>query len=210
MKKLICLLCLALCVSLGACSKEDENTPKEETSEIVVNDVYTQPNNPTDYQIEIYNALTEALDENEGVAELVAKNFVTDFYTLKNKESAEDVGGLTYLPTDMRDSFATYASIYAYANYEKISQNYGAKNLPQVKSVEVSESVEGVYSYTTTIPADATTGQAEYQVTDDYDGFEVTVDITFEKTKVSSDELPSSLTLTVIDMDGVYYVIALA
>lgn len=207
MKKIICLLCLAMIITLSGCGKDEETKVEDPKVEINENSVYALANKPTDCQIELYNELSDALEDGteQEIAEAVAKNFVADFYTLKNKANSEDIGGLTYLPEDKRIDFAAYASIYAYANYEKIVQQHGKKNLPAVKSVEVSGTVEDIYTYSKTIPADPVTGAGEQKITDDYDGFEVTLTVAFAKTKVN--ELPTTLTLTVIEMDGVYRVI---
>ena len=128
--------------------------------------------------------------DDEEIANLVAENFVADFYTLKNKAGSEDIGGLTYLPEANRADFVTYASVYAYGNYESIKQKYGTKHLPQVKEVEVTSSVSQDATYAGNV----------------YDGFVVTVALTFEKTKAT--DLPASIDVTVIDLDGTYRVIA--
>jgi len=209
MKKLICILCLALLVSMSACSKKEETGKDDEKDKVVIktNEIYSAPNKASDAQIKLYNALSDAIEENEEeeVAKLVAQNFVMDFYTLKNKKNSEDIGGLTYIPENRRSEFATYASIYAYANYEKISQEYGDKHLPQVKACEVAGIYEKEMAYTDKI---LTTDGVEQNVTDTYNGYVVNVEITFKDTKVM-DELPTSVNVIIIEMDDVYRVIGL-
>lgn len=195
MKKLICMLCLALVICMSGCNKDKDDTNNDKEKDkitIVENDVYTTPASPSDAQILLFNALSEALEDedDEEIANLVAENFVADFYTLKNKAGSEDIGGLTYLPEANRADFVTYASVYAYGNYESIKQKYGTKHLPQVKEVEVTSSVSQDATYAGNV----------------YDGFVVTVALTFEKTKAT--DLPASIDVTVIDLDGTYRVIA--
>ena len=195
MKKLICMLCLALVICMSGCNKDKDDTNNDKEKDkitIVENDVYTTPESPSDAQILLFNALSEALEDedDEEIANLVAENFVADFYTLKNKAGSEDIGGLTYLPEANRADFVTYASVYAYGNYESIKQKYGTKHLPQVKEVEVTSSVSQDATYAGNV----------------YDGFVVTVALTFEKTKAT--DLPASIDVTVIDLDGTYRVIA--
>lgn len=195
MKKLICMLCLALVICMSGCNKDKDDTNNDKEKDkitIVENDVYTTPASPSDAQILLFNALSEALEDedDEEIANLVAENFVADFYTLKNKAGSEDIGGLTYLPEANRADFVTYASVYAYGNYESIKQKYGTKHLPQVKEVEVTSSVSQDATYAGNV----------------YNGFVVTVALTFEKTKAT--DLPASIDVTVIDLDGTYRVIA--
>ena len=152
MKKLICMLCLALVICMSGCNKDKDDTNNDKEKDkitIVENDVYTTPASPSDAQILLFNALSEALEDedDEEIANLVAENFVADFYTLKNKAGSEDIGGLTYLPEANRADFVTYASVYAYGNYESIKQKYGTKHLPQVKEVEVTSSVSQDATY---------------------------------------------------------------
>lgn len=210
MKKLICILCLALVVSMSGCNKDknEDKTDKTDKVSIVENDVYTTPKAPTKVQIELYNALSEALEEEEEeeIAKLVAQNFVADFYTFKNKTGSEDVGGLTYIPENRREEFLSFASLYAYSNYESIVQEYGNKHLPQIKTVEVTGQVETEVEYTEIIPASPENDNKEQMVTDTYDAYVVSVDVAFEKTKV--DTLPASLKVTVIEMDDEFRVIA--
>ena len=204
MKKLLCLLCLAMVVCLGACSKEEENTPVDNDVDVLTNEIYEAEEDASALQIEIHNALCNALNgsDEEVIAKEVARNFVAEFYTLSNKKGSEDVGGLTYLPENAREDFKTYASIYAYGNYEKIVQEYGKKNLPTVKSVEVLESVSGVYTFTETIPADKTAGTSESKVSKDYNGYEVKVSVSFEKTKVSN--VDPEINNLISEIKGVY------
>lgn len=210
MKKVLCIICLALVVTLGGC-KDKDNEVKETKIEIKTNDVYSAPVKPTDAQAKLYNKLTKALNEgnDEEIAKLVAQNFISDFCTLKNKSSSQDIGGLTYLPEARREEFKTYASIYAYSNYETIIQNDGKSSLPVVKSAKVDGIEAGEFDYTNYIPADETTGVAEQYITDTFEGFQISVSLSYEKLKLAEEDLLTKATILVLNFDGKYFVVSM-
>ena len=210
MKKFLCLLCLSLAFTVCACSSEEE----EVTLEIVANDVYEEPSNPTDAQIELYNALSEALSDEDGgeqtIAELVAQNFVFDFYSLKTKESSADVGGLTYLPEDIQDDFATYATSYVYCNYATIVSEYGEDSLPMVTAVTVTNTETSTYEYTVYEDADSDESESASSTTETYESYVISVEIEYADTDLSEDEMKFSAEITVINIDGRLCVVALS
>ena len=79
---------------------------------------------------------SDKIDEEE-YAKLVTRLFIIDFYTLTNKVTNQDVGGLQFLSTSIKDNFYTKAvnTIYKYVK----SNIYGTRqqNLPEVKDVEI-------------------------------------------------------------------------
>lgn len=208
MKKLVCLLVLS-CMIFG-CSKEEEKPAKSKV-EIKQNEIYAVPEDPTDYQVKLYNKLTKALtkEDDEKTASLVAQNFAYDFFSLKNKESSMDVGGLTYLPEDRQEDFKTFASSYVYGNYAVIAKEEGKSELPLVKSIKVSEIVAGEFNYTVFVPGNMETGVEAHEEEGTYDGWQVTLALTYEDTKVDSKTLKSETTVTVIDLNGRLVVIAM-
>lgn len=202
MKKITCLLCLSFALLLTGCGKEEEVKPTE--IKIKTNDIYTQPTNPTDAQAKLYNALTKAVKADatsEETAVLVARNFAMDFFTLKNKKSSQDVGGLTYLPETMRDNFVSYA-MYVYANYEIIVEADGKKALPVVSKVTSTNVEANTYRYNDYIPADTEAGTMEQFIPTTCDGYLITVEIEYEDTSVAKEELKTSMTIQVIDLNG--------
>lgn len=210
MKKVLCVLCLALVVTLGGC-KDKDNEVKETKIEIKTNDVYTAPVKPTDAQAKLYNKLTKALNEgnDEEIAKLVAQNFISDFYTFKNKSNSQDIGGLTYLPEARREEFKTYATIYAYSNYETIIQKNGKSSLPVVKSVKVDGIEAGEFDYTNYIPADEAAGTVEQYITDTFEGFQISVSLSYEDSKLAEEDLLTKATILVLNFDGKYCVVSM-
>lgn len=69
---------------------------------------YPLRKNATDYQKEIHKELLLALKDNPddklSIAELIAKNFVSDYYTWTNKVQFNDVGGLQYINENSQKS----------------------------------------------------------------------------------------------------------
>lgn len=208
MKKITILFMAVLLVGLGACGKSNEAT-KESKIEIKTNDVYEVPLRPTDYQATLYNELTKALEgtDDEAIAKLVAQNFSADFFTLKNKESAEEVGGITYLPTSRQEEFKTFAMNYVYANFQLIKDDYGKSSLPEVKEVKVDTIEAQTISYTLTIPADEANGIEESQSTEDFEGYIVKVSILYEETKVPSSELKTTATFSIVKVDNRWVIV---
>lgn len=200
MKKVLCLLCLSLALVMSGCSSEEEVVKSE--IEIKENDVYSAPSKPTDEQVELFNSLTAALkkSDEEKVVSLVAQNFAFDFFSLKNKESSQDVGGLTYLPEAQRDEFKTLAMAYVYSNYSVIKNDLGTKQLLMVNAITVNGVDSAVLKYSTIIPADANTGVAEQRIENDYDGWLVSMSLEYDKTDAS--DLKEEVTVMVIDLDG--------
>ena len=72
-------------------------------------------------------------------AEALAKLFVADFFTLSNKTSDTDIGGLNYIPSDAYEDMEVYARFYFYNNYSSIVAEYGEEQLPTVEDVTVSD-----------------------------------------------------------------------
>lgn len=207
MKKILCLLCLSFALIIGGCSSKEE--VKESKIEIKENEVYAAPTKPTDAQVKLFNSLTSALkkDDAKKTASLVAQNFTFDFFSLKNKESSQDVGGLTYLPEAQRDEFKTFAMAYVYSNYATIKNDLGFDDLPMVKEITVNNVEPSVLTYTTIIPADANTGTTEQRVENDYDGWLVSLSLDYDSTDAK--ELKEEVTVSVIDYDGRFCVIAI-
>ena len=85
---------------------------------------------------------SEKIDEEE-YASLVSKLFIIDFYTLNNKLTNQDVGGLQFINSNVKDNFYSKAinTIYKYVK----SNIYGERrqNLPEVKDVE-TESIKSI------------------------------------------------------------------
>ncbi len=201
------LLCFVL-VLIGCSQTED--TTKDETEEPTItiqeNQLYASPKEATNYQIELYNALTEAIEENddEKIAESVAVNFIADFFTLKNKENVTDIGGLVYIPLHYRDAFQDFASAYVYAQYPVLVDEYGKTQLFEVQSITVENMTPQTFVYSQYIEE-----EVPYYEELNVEGYAVEVSVAYQDTKIPEDQLKTSATVQVIPVDGAYMVIGL-
>lgn len=103
---------------------------------------YTLRYNATDYQIELFKELEEAVEEGDGlkISEAIAKNYVADTYTFTNKESKWDVGGMCYVYSKHNNSIYYGIRDSLYQLFEMIIEKYGREGLIEVMQVNVSSS----------------------------------------------------------------------
>ena len=205
MKKLGIVMMASLLLVLGACGKknsDDEEIKNNNTKEeLKANNVYEVPLNPTDYQYDLYNELSKSLtSEKEVIAKLVVQNFSADFFTLKNKGSAEAIGGLTYLPEGNREEFKVFAMNYVYANYQTITDKYGKDNLPEVTKVVVDSIVSTVEPFTIIMEGEEEEEAQEF--TENYEGYSINVTISYADTKVSEKDLKTTATFVIIEINN--------
>ncbi|MDD3821416.1 MAG: hypothetical protein ACOXZW_01280 [Bacilli bacterium] len=83
----------------------------------------------------------------EAYAKLIAQLFVVDFYTLNNKITKNDIGGVDFIHSEHQDNFILHArdTIYKYVK----SNIYGDRKqkLPVVKTIEVSDIKQASFKY---------------------------------------------------------------
>ncbi len=190
-KLLLCVGILSVTMVSG-CSSDDSSKKKEtakneEKSEVkmVANDLYVEPLNPTEAQIKAYNKLSEAItsENKKEEATMVAVSFAFDFFTLSNKEDAQDLGGLQFIPSDKIRNFMEFAQAY----YPTIVNEYGKKSLPEVTGYKVEAVEEKDFTYN---------GSA-------CRGYDVRLSLTYADTEVES--LKKSMTISVIEIQDYEY-----
>lgn len=112
---------------------------------------YSLYDNSTDLYKELFNELKEVLEtdviDEEKYAELVSKMFVAEFYTLSTKVTNQDVGGLDFVHTDIKNNLKLKASDTLYKYIE--SNVYGDREqvLPEVVEFVSCEVSSGKYSF---------------------------------------------------------------
>lgn len=191
-KMMIPMIVVGLLIS-GCNSKEEKKEEKKVT--INANEVYETPQNPTSEQAKVYNQLSKALegDEEEKIAQLVGTSFAYDFFTLSNKKSESEVGGLTFIPEASREDFKQYAISYYYGNYATIVNQYSKDSLPHLKMHDIKKSVATPLIYN-----DLT-----------YDGYMVTLSVKYKESELEEAALKTEMEIQVIkDVDGIFKVIA--
>jgi len=102
---------------------------------------YLLPNNATELQEELFEALLEAkgTGNETDIAHLVVKNFVADFFTWSNKSGRADVGGLQFVASPIRTQFRNSAIDDFYLYLNQYMERYGYDRLIEVNSVTISE-----------------------------------------------------------------------
>ena len=109
------------------------------------NEFFVIGRNPTAFQIENFNALTEALEADELdevlIADLVTRAFIIDFFTWSNKEGSWDVGGQQFVYN--HGLFFMNATTWYYAELDLFLERYGQENLPKVVSIQTNPMFAG-------------------------------------------------------------------
>lgn len=118
----------------------------EVKDEYIIKDMnYVLRDNATEVQQEYFAELKQAIEVDNApdatIAGLICKNYVADFYTWSNKQGQYDVGGMYYIynqeETKKNAYFYARDTFYKYLN--NYINNYGASNLLEVESVEVTK-----------------------------------------------------------------------
>ncbi|MCR4633409.1 MAG: hypothetical protein K5648_04725 [Erysipelotrichaceae bacterium] len=185
---------------------------------------YILRDNPTDIQKEYFAELKEAIEGSEPaddvtIAGLVAKNYVTDFYTWTNKRGQYDIGGLYYVYDGefengdhykenvylkARDGFYKYISYYG--------TQYGKENLLEVENVEITRcekmSEPYVLNEHVSNKQDENGEWYDYREDHGYDGYLVSCRWTYkENTVLPMNQFATSINLAIINREGRYEVI---
>ena len=104
---------------------------------------YILYNNKTDIYKEEFKKLKQVLSEKEinweEYAKEISKLFVIDFYTLDDKITNADIGGILFIHTDIRDNFILKARDTIYKNIKSNIDGKRDQTLPIVSSVQVEK-----------------------------------------------------------------------
>ncbi len=102
------------------------------------------------YYKELFNKLKNVLEsdtvDEELYASLVSQLFVTDFYTLSNKFSSSDIGGIEFILKDYQDNFALKARDTIYKVVESNLYDDRNQKLPTVTKVSIDDISRVKYS----------------------------------------------------------------
>ena len=100
---------------------------------------------------EYFNDLKSTLNSEEvnyeDYAKEIVKLFVSDFYTLDNKLTSSDIGGVEFIPSDMVENFKMHAGDTMYNHVKTNIYGDRVQELPIVKSVEVTNIESITYTY---------------------------------------------------------------
>ena len=186
------LLKVMLIVLLFAgCSKPDvqeENVLKE-------NAIYSAPITQNELTINLYNKVSEDLENTVSEEELVediARIFAADFYSFKGKVEGQ-VGGTTYILQEKRVAAKEYLEFYYYKNLPSILNQYGEDSLPEVKELVSASPIKTEYE------------EKDYGKLEAYD---VRLDIAYQETQIPLSSLKTETVITLAKYpDGNYYLV---
>ena len=92
------------------------------------------------------NLESDAIDYDK-YAEQIAKLFIVDLFTMENKLSTYDVGGIEFIYPDVVDNYKLNVEQTIYKNIESNADGKRKQTLPVVKSIDVISSNTGTFNY---------------------------------------------------------------
>jgi len=140
------LLMLQIDTLLGFNAEIVNERPSPSIAELPELEGYTLRANATDYQIELFEILVNAHDQFnvtgadedlKDYASAIVRNFVADFFTLSNKNSRSDVGGLQFFSQDVVRDFREFAIDKFYLYLNQHIETFGSESLPTVATTTV-------------------------------------------------------------------------
>ena len=201
-------------MSLASGNTETKNENLISSMEYVLRD------NATDLQKEYFAQLKSAVEDEptEGagpvddlkLAELVAKNYVADFYTWTNKQGQFDIGGMYYIFDGRFENNDHYKeNVYLAARdgfYKYISTymtQYGADKLLEVENVEITSSQKAPWKYAlnehVAYKQDAEGEWYDYREDSYFDTYLVSCKWTYkEGSSLNLSQFPTSINLCII------------
>lgn len=78
-------------------------------------------------------------------ASILSKLFIIDVYTLNNKLSKDDIGGIQYIMDSVKENYALNISNTLYKYIESNLDNTRVQELPVVKTIEVEKVEKSTY-----------------------------------------------------------------
>lgn len=144
---------------------------------------YKMESNTTRIYKKYFKELEQELEDNkideENYASLVSKLFVIDYYTLNNKITNKNIGGVQFIHSNLRSSFIEKASNTMYKYIKSNLYGNRKQKLPEVNDVKIKSIKQISYK------------NNNYQ---DNSGYQVEVNINY----VTDYDYPKEVTLTLI------------
>lgn len=112
---------------------------------------YNLNENETDYYKKIFKKLKKELSketpDEEEYAKLISQLFISDFYSLNNSTSKNDVGGIQFVYKDFQNDFVNLAKESVYSTVESNIYGERKQKLPVVSEVVVNELRQESFEY---------------------------------------------------------------
>ena len=133
--------------------KDDDSSRKEETN--ILKEIKEYGYKLEDSKTPLYKQLFEQLHEllskeeinEEEYAILVSKLFIADFYDLNSKINNNDVGGIQFIHSEIKDNFILKATETLYKYVENILYGDRKQKLPSVAEVTLIDIETVTYKY---------------------------------------------------------------
>lgn len=136
---------------------------------------------------ELNNILSSTSINNKEYAKKIAELFLIDVFTLDNKITSTDIGGLEFIHNDLKEDFKMNMGLTLYKNIESNLDGKRNQKLPAVKNVIVDNLFETKYIYN---------GK-------EYDSYLVNASIEYEKDM----DYQNKIKLTLINDNNKIYVV---
>lgn len=163
---------------------------KKVTDEIVGLPYQIHDLDSTYYKSEFKNlktVLTSEVIDDKAYAETVSKMFAANLYTLDNKITKSDIGGLEFIVDSFKENFILNVSSTLYKYVETNIYNDRDQELPEVTGTEIIESISSTF----------TIDEIEYP------SYEVTLNLTY---KVDLGYETDVKVILIKDEDSIYVV----
>ena len=152
---------------------------------------YTLSKSDTDLYKSTFKELSKVLNEKpvdmNSYAKLISELFIIDLYSLDNKLTSTDIGGIEFLHKDLRENFKENMGSTLYKFVESNIDGKRKQELPMVKEVNVTDVFETKYTYNK----------------NEYPAYLVTVNWTYEKDL----GYQTSAKLTIINDNDILYIV---
>ena len=152
---------------------------------------YTLSKSDTDLYKSTFKELSKVLNEKpvdmNSYAKLISELFIIDLYSLDNKLTSTDIGGIEFLHKDLRENFKENMGSTLYKFVESNIDGKRKQELPMVKEINVSDVFETKYTYNK----------------NEYPAYLVTVDWSYEKDL----GYQTSIKLTIINDNDILYIV---
>ena len=130
------------------------NVEKINTVDTIENFNYVLNSNAPKYYKNLFEELKEILNneqqDEEAYAKKIAQLFVTDLFTLSNKVTSSDVGGVQFVYKDFQEDFVSIAQSSLYNNIKSNIYGNRKQQLPEVTNVTILETVKKDFKYNNT------------------------------------------------------------
>lgn len=148
---LVVIIIIGVKFTLEFLVKDDKNVVTKKELDSLELYGYTLDDYDSDLYKEYFNDLKNTLNSKEvnyeDYAKEIVKLFVSDFYTLDNKLTSSDIGGVEFIPSDMVENFKMHAGDTMYNHVKTNIYGDRVQELPIVKSVEVTNIENITYTY---------------------------------------------------------------